>query len=209
MVEKYRWQTCRNQIQRCVNTERKEERGGFPGWTNKFGTCTFRGREAPSSAWSPGPNTSDPALTLPLRGPSLGHGISSPQAAAPRSSASVERRLPPSQARPGQSAAQSRPLAQLRPGVPRAKQRATPVLASAPAPAPARSRLPPADAARGPPPPAGRCAPDPAPQRPSRAPPPGLGTVCWLAPARPGALGYWPGGNPTAKGRDSSLLQFP
>lgn len=136
--------------------------GDFPAGLTSLGRAHYWGAPlpggvAPSSACSPGPNTPDPALTLPLRGPSLGHGISSPQAAAPRSSASVERRLPPSQAGTGLSAAQSRPPAQLRPGVPGAEPRATPDLASAPA----RSRLPPADAARGPPPLAGRCAPAP------------------------------------------------
>lgn len=50
---------------------------------------------------------------------------------------------------------------------------------------------------------------DPAPQCPRRVPPPDLGTVCWLAPERPGAPGHWPGGSPSAKGRDTRQQRFP
>ncbi|XP_032965905.1 atherin-like [Rhinolophus ferrumequinum] len=109
-------------------------------------------------------------LTLPQHGPSLRSGSSSPQAAAPRSSASPERTsfsfsaLGPIRAvRPATAAP-----AQLRPGVPRATPRASGPLASAPT----GSLLLPADTARGPPPAAGQCAPSTPPRDAPTAPRP-------------------------------------
>lgn len=68
---------------------------GFPGWTNRSGAravlaapfsrervvFSVPGSRAPPSGASP---------HLPPPGPSLGHGPSSPQAAAPRSSTSPQ-----------------------------------------------------------------------------------------------------------------------
>lgn len=164
------------------------------------------GTGAPARAPSSRPVGPDRALTLPLHGPPPQPGPSSPQAAAPRSSTSPQRTSPSA---PGRAGPVGRPAAAPSSAAPERSPRGSAGLSvlrpgSGWLQAPSRRRGTQASSHRG-----AICPPEPAPRRPRRAPPTGLGPARPLAPARPGTPGHWPSGHPSARGRDARRLRFP
>lgn len=178
--EKYRRQSCRNQIQRCVNTERKEECGDFQAGTNKFGTDTVLGRLSPGEGWpprvpglqarTPRPSPHPPA-TRPFTRPR--HLLTSSRGA---SLIRVCRAHDSLRARPGRA---RRPRSR---GLRLSCARAFPAPLRGPVGSPLLLRLAqcsfPQTRHAALLPRCGVAPPDPAPQRPRRAPPPDLGSLC-------------------------------